>query len=37
MIRTLAVLWRRSPSWTSWRGAGTRVSELDIGWSPPAE
>ena len=27
-IRSLAVLWRRSPSWTCWReaGIGTRIS-----------
>ena len=36
-IRTLAGFWRRSHSWTCWRDAGTRISELDMGWSPPAE
>ena len=38
-ISTLAVVWRHSPSWTCWRDAGRdpRISELDIGWSPPAE
>ena len=39
VIRTLAALWRHPPSWTCWRdaGIGTRISELDIGWFPPAE
>ena len=38
-IRTLAALYRHSPSCTCWRdaGIGTRICELDIGWSPPAE
>ena len=38
-VRTMAVLRCHSPSCTCWRdaGIGTRISELDVGSSPPAE